>query len=216
MLIAALLCPLATQASGTQIDLSADAQYTAPNDLARATVFVEMQDANPAELAKRVNNALGAILGIATKFNGVKSRTGDTQTSPIYGKSNRLESWRMRAEIDLESRDIPKLSELLGRLKDYAMVGDIQLSSAPETRRQAEDEAMREALDTFQSRAKKISDQLGKPYRITQLSVQTGGLRPPRMPMMMRAAMPESAPMPIAAGESTVTVTVSGKIELGN
>jgi len=215
MLLAALMSPLAAQASGTQIELSAEAQQNAPNDLARATVYVEMQDANPAELAKRVNNALGAILGISTKFTGVKSRTGDTQSYPIYGaKNNRLEGWRMRAEIDFESRDIPMLSDLLGRLKDYAMVGELQLQTAPETRRRAEDDAMREALTLFQARAKLVAEQLGKPYRISNLSIQTGGARPPRPPMMMRAATAEASPMPISPGESSITVTVSGKIEL--
>ena len=220
LLTAALASPLAAfsaEPTGTLIDLSADAQHSAPNDLARATVYVEMQDPSAAELAKRVTNATGAIIGIATKFTGVKTRTGDTSSYPIYGKNNKLDGWRMRAEIQFESRDVPMLSDLLGRLKDYAMVSDIQLSAAPETRRRAEDDAMREALAAFQARAKLVAEQLGKPYRIASLNIQTGGGRPPRMPMMMMraAGSTESAPTPIAAGESTISVTVSGKIELG-
>lgn len=220
LLTSALLCALpamANDSTGTQIDLSVDAQQTAQNDLARATVYVEMQDPNAGELAKRVNNALGAILGIATKFTAVKSRTGDTTSYPVYGKNNKLEGWRMRAEIQFESRDIPMLSDLLGRLQNYAIPSDIQLSPAPETRRRAEDEALRDALNAFQARAKLIADQLGKPYRIASLNISTGGGRPPRPMMAMRsaAAVAEASPMPIAAGESTVNVVVSGKIELG-
>lgn len=228
LMMAAALLPAVTstaQAAGPailqpgtapQIELSVDAQQSAQNDLGRATVYVEMQDANPADLSRRVNNAIGAALGIATKFSGVKTRTGDVSSIPVYGKNNRIDTWRMRAEILLESRDIGALSDLLGRLQGYVAVGDIQLTAAPETRKRAEDDALREALAAFKARAKLIADQLGQPYRIVSLNIATGG-RPPIMARSMRVmSAAEASPVAaIAAGESTVTVVVSGKIELG-
>jgi predicted secreted protein len=205
-----------TPASGPEIELTVDAQQSAPNDLGRATLYVEMQDASPAELAVRVNNAVGTVLGIATRFSAVKTRTGDVSTYPVYGKTNRIESWRMRADVLLESRDISTLSELLGRLQTVAALGDVQLSAAPETRKRAEDEAIRAALEQFQSRARLVSEQMGKSYRVISLVIDTGMRRPALRPMLASRAMTAeaAAPMAVSAGESNIEVVVRGKIAL--
>ncbi|HXE37930.1 MAG TPA: SIMPL domain-containing protein, partial [Azonexus sp.] len=69
-----------------------------------------------------------------------------------------------------------------------------------------------------QGRAKLVADTFGKPYRIKQLNIQQSGRQPP-MPMFKasRAVMAaEAAPLPLEAGESLVTTTVSGQIELAD
>ena len=75
---------------------------------------------------------------------------------------------------------------------------------------------MLEALGAFKARAKVISEAMGKPYRIKQLTVNTSGRYVE--PMVVRAAaksmMADAAPMPMEAGETQVSATVSGQIEL--
>jgi uncharacterized protein YggE len=89
---------------------------------------------------------------------------------------------------------------------------------SPETRRQVEDEATREAIRAFQSRAAVVAEQLGKGWKIKQLNIQQGGGMP--MPMMRasRGAMlaAEAAPAPLEAGESLLTTNISGQIELAD
>jgi hypothetical protein len=55
----------------------------------------------------------------------------------------------------------------------------------------------------------------GKPYRIRHLAINSSG-RPPPLPMHARgiAGCGRAAPMPIEAGETLVTASVSGQIEL--
>ena len=74
---------------------------------------------------------------------------------------------------------------------------------------------MLDAIAAFRARARLVADALGKPYRIRQLSVGAQGFRPP-MPVMRAAAMAtmDAAPMPVEAGVSQVSATVSGQIEL--
>ncbi|KAB2912152.1 MAG: DUF541 domain-containing protein [Dechloromonas sp.] len=65
----------------------------------------------------------------------------------------------------------------------------------------------------------RVADQFGKPYKIRQLNVQQQGSHPPPMPMFRAAKsmmVAEAAPMPIEAGESQVTTSVSGQIELAD
>jgi uncharacterized protein YggE len=89
---------------------------------------------------------------------------------------------------------------------------------SPETRRQVEDEATREAIRAFQSRAAVIAEQLGKSWKIRQLNVQQGGGMPIPMLRAARGVMmaADAAPAPLEAGESLVTTNVSGQIELAD
>jgi predicted secreted protein len=200
----------------TVIELSAEAARTAPNDLAQASAYAEATDADPAELAHRINLAIAAALKTAKAYPAVRTRTGASHTYPTTGKSGRIEGWRMRSEILLETRDAAALSELLGKLQSNLAVGQIVLQPAPETRRRVEDEAALDAIGAFRARAKLIADAFGKPYRIRQIAIHTSG-RPPILPVMRGAMMAEAAAAPappIETGESTITVTINGQIEV--
>lgn len=199
---------------GTLIDLAVDATRSAPNDLARATAFVEANDNNPGDLARRVNTMIAAALQTAKSYAAVKTRSGNTWTHPSYAKDGRINGWRMRSELLLESRDIAALSELLGKLQATLGVSEIQLSPAPETRRKAEDEATLDAIAAFQARAKFVAGALNKPYRIRQMNIASSS-RPPIHPLARSAPIAaEAAPAPIEAGDSAIAVTISGQIEL--
>lgn len=205
-----------TRAQVTLVNLAADASRSAPNDLAHAGAYFEAQDANAGELARRVNRAIAGGLQTAKSYPAVKAQTGTTSTSPVYGKNGRsIEAWRMRSELLLESRDMAALSELLGKLQATLAIGQLTLLPAPETRKKAEDEATLDAIAAFQARATLISKAMNKPFRVRQMAINAGGGRPPVYMMeqskMMSAA---AAPMPVEAGDTTLTVNITGQIEL--
>jgi predicted secreted protein len=216
-LLAACLTASAAQA-GALIDLSADASRPAVNDLVRASVYSEANGSNPGELARRVNADIAEGLKAIREKAGVTVKSGHQATYPVYGKERKIEGWRMRSELLIESKDQGSVSELLGRLQQMRLaVGEISLLPSPETRRQVEDEATREAIRAFQNRAAVIAEQLGKSWKIKQLNVQQGGGMP--IPMLRGARGPmmaEAAAAPLEAGESLVTTTVNGQIELAD
>jgi len=202
----------ASSFAGTQIDLSVESARNAPNDLARATVFAEASGPSAAELGRRVNAQIAEGLQLAKKYGALKVRSGNNQTTPLYGKNGRIDGWRVRSELIIESKDLPAVSEALGKLQATLNVGQLSLLPALETRKQAEDAAIGDALAAFRGRAKLVADALGKPYRIQKMSVLTQPR--PIVPMMRATMMAEAAPMPVEAGEASVSVTVSGQIEL--
>ena len=106
----------------TIVELSAEANRNAPNDLARASAYFEAQDANAGELARRVNRSIGAGLETAKAYSAVKAKSSGTSTWPVYGKNGRnIEGWRMRSEILLrDPRFTAALSELLGQAAEHA------------------------------------------------------------------------------------------------
>ncbi len=201
--------------TGTLIDFRVDVQRSVANDLGRATAYAEINGADAADVARRVNAAIAGGLASAKAQPGVTVKTGNSHTYPVYGKGGRnIESWRMRSEIVLESRDAAALSTLLGKLQTQLAVSQVGFVPAPETRRAAEDDAALEAITAFQAKAARYAAALKKPYRIRSMNIG-GGTNMPQP--MFRAAMmsAEAAPMPVEAGESNVTVSINGQIELG-
>lgn len=201
--------------AGTLLNFSAEASQSVANDLARATVFAEATDVQSAEVARKVNGAIAQALATAKTFSEVKTRSGSTWTSPVYGKSERsIESWHMRSELQLESRNLVALSDLLGKLQAGLGVSQVNLQPADETRRKAEEQATMDALNAFQDKAQRIAANFKKNYRIVHMDINSGS-QGPIYPMARGAMMKmDAAPLPIEGGESTVSITVSGEIEL--
>lgn len=201
--------------SGALIDFSVDAARSAPNDQFRATAFAEVSDTKPAVAAAQVNRQIAAALLIAKEYPSIKVRTGNTQTWPVYGKNgSNIDTWRMRSELQLESRDAGAMSELLGKLQTTLGVSQIAAMPAPETAKQAEAEAMAAAIQAFRDRAALVAGALGKKYRIREMNIG-GGNRPVLYAMRAKATMsPEASPMPIEGGDSEIVINISGKIEL--
>ena len=220
-LLALLTCTLLAFAAraGTTIDLAADASLPAANDLVSATVYAEASGSNPAELARRVNQDIAEALKLIKSQPAISAKSGQQHTYPVYGQNQKIDNWRMRSEIILESKDQAGVSELLGKLQQMRLaVGNVVQQPSPATRLATEDAATRAAIRAFQERAKLVAEVFGKPYKIKQLNVQQQGANPP-MPMFRasRAAMKaEAEPLPIEAGESLVTTTISGQIELAD
>lgn len=217
LLLSSSLC-LAGAAAAMTVDLSAEASATAVNDLLRATVAADVSGGTPAELAQRANAAIAEGLKTAKAYPAVKVRTGNAQSYPNYGKNGKIESWRMRSELLLESRDPVAMGELLGKLQTSLMMSGLSAAPAPETRAKAEERAMLDVIAAFHSRARIVAGAFGKSYKIKTLSVGTQG--GPVQPMMLKSqrmtTMAEAAPMPVEAGESQVTVVVSGQIEIAD
>lgn len=205
---------------GTLIDFRVDVQKSVANDLGRASAYIELTGADPGEVARKAKAAIGDGLAIAKAQPGVTVKSGNTHTWPLYTNgakgSRSIEGWRMRSEIVLESRDAAALSAAVGKLQATLAISGIAFAPAPETRRKAEDEATLEAIDSFNAKAARIAATLKKPYRIRQMSVNGSGNFPQPYPLARGAALmaAEAAPMPVEAGESNVTVNVSGQIEL--
>lgn len=208
----------ATRREGIVVDLNADASRFAPNDLARATAFIEFNDSTPGALAKKVNAVIQSSLATARPYSSVKVRSGNTSTYPVYGKNGRtIESWRMRSELLLESKDQAALSELLGKLQAQMAVGQLTLEPSEDAARDAENAAITDAIAAFNARAKIVAASLGGSWRVLHMNVNnTSGMPPPRPMMRAKVAMAEAAmaDMPVEAGESRVSVNISGQIEI--
>jgi predicted secreted protein len=200
------------------IELQADAQREVANDTLSASLFVELNDANPAALANAINKAANEALRVAREYKSVRVRSGNNQTYPVYAKGNVLQGWRGRAEIRIESRDFEAASGLIGKLQAGMQLGSLSFSVSPEARRQTENELIAEAIGAFKARAEIVRGALaGRGYKILRLNVNSGSSAPPprfAMARALAAGAPEVAAPNLEGGVSLVTVTVGGAIEV--
>ena len=174
LLCATLTMPALAQTAPTipTIDLSVESTRAAVNDMQRAVVFAEANDANLNALTRRVNQAINQGLAVSKSASSVKVRSGNSSTWPSYARnSQKIEGWRMRSELVLESRDTAALSELLGKLQGELALGQISFTPSTETRRKAEDEAIVDAIAAFKARADLAANALGRKYRIRHVAI---------------------------------------------
>lgn len=198
-----------------QITLSTSTETQVPRDILIAHLFARSEgpslDAGTAE----VNRAITAALETARKTPEVSVQTQEYQTEPSY-QNQKPSGWVVQQWIRLESRQPERLARLLGELQKTLKLGGIDYAVAPETRKAAEDRLISEGLKAFQSRAERVTHDLGRNrYRIVKMDV---GSNPPPFRSgrpILRAMSAEAAPAPqIEAGETSLSMTIQGTIEL--
>lgn len=195
-----------------QVHFQVERSRPVANDRMQATLYATAEDTDAARLAGEINRTMDWALKAAKARTKVEARTTDYRTYPVKEK---LRRWRATQELLLEGSDFAELGGLIGQLQERLQVSSINFFVSPERRKTIEDELITQALDAFKQRAELVRKQLAaKGYRLVDLSINTGGAQP--VPMM-RAAFMESAsvaPPAVEAGTSTLTLNVSGVVEL--
>jgi predicted secreted protein len=198
-----------------QIHFQVERSRSVENDRMQAVLNLTAEDDNAARLADRINRVMDTALKNAKAGAKVEVHTGSYRTYPVYNKE-KIQRWRATQELRMESSDFAELGGLIGQLQEHLQVTSITFSVSSAKRAAVDDELIAQALDAFKQRADLVRKQLAaKSYRIVDVSINTGGGQP--VPIMMRATAMEAAsvaPPALEAGTSTVTVSVSGVVEL--
>jgi predicted secreted protein len=203
-----------------RITLSVTAEQRVANDTLVADMYSEREGDRAADVANEVNENVSWALGEANAVEGLSVQTTGYHSQPVY-RDRTVIGWRVRQSIRLESKDTAGLSELIGRLQSRLAMSSIGYRISPDRRAAAEDELIKRALASFDTRARLIAGQLGRPgFRIVRLDVVTSDSPVRPMAMQRMAAAMESgpaggvAPPALESGEQNVQVRVNGTIEL--
>jgi predicted secreted protein len=187
------------------------------NDTLVAVLTVQRDGGSARQLAAEVNQVMAWGLAKAKEAPSIKVQTLDYQTSPIYQK-NTVTGWRVSQSLRLEGRETAAVSDLVGVLQERLNLQQVGYEVSRERRKEVEDRLIGEAIAAFQARAKRVAADLQRrTFRLVQMDVSTG---PAPMPVYRQRAMPmamaevAAAPPAIEAGTQTVTVGVTGEIEL--
>ena len=207
------------QPSGV-LSLSAQASAEVPQDVVTITLFYEQEANDPASLTATLNQRADQALQKAKGVAGVTARSGQFSIYPSTDRDGRISAWRGRTEVVLESHDFAAASKLAGDIASVMQVGNVQFSLSPEAQRAAEQKLSGQAIASFREQAAANARAFGyNGYTVRDVNVGHQGV-PPRPMMMMMSARAMSAdakaapPMPLEGGTSTVSVNVSGSVQM--
>ena len=196
---------------------SVSATEDVANDTLVAVLTVQRDGSSARQLATEVNQVMAWALAKAKEAPSIKVQTLDYQTSPIYQK-NVVTGWRVSQSLRLEGRETAAVSDLVGVLQERLNLQQVGYEVSRERRKEVEDRLIGEAIAAFQARAKRVATDLQRrTFRLVQMDVSTG---PAPMPVYRQRAMPmamaevAAAPPAIEAGTQTITIGVTGEIEL--
>ncbi|PLZ00509.1 hypothetical protein CY652_20445 [Burkholderia sp. WAC0059] len=201
------------------LSLSAEASAQVPQDVVTITLFYEEQAADPASLTDTLNQRADAALQKAKNARGVSARSGAFSIYPSTDRDGRISAWHGRTEIVLESHDFAAASQLAGTLAPLMQVAGVQFSLSPDARHAAEEKLSAEAIASFREQAAANAHAFGYGgYAIRQVDVGRANAMPRPLMLMGARTMAADAnaapPLSLEAGTSTVTVTVSGSVQM--
>ncbi|HXD40783.1 MAG TPA: SIMPL domain-containing protein [Ramlibacter sp.] len=201
------------------VQLSATGTVEVQQDLLSLRLTASREGADPNAVQSQLKMALDAALAearAAAQPGQLDVRTGSFGLYPRYSQGARSNDWQGTAELVLEGRDFPRITRTAGRIQTMT-VGGVSFGLSREQRAKVEGDAQAIAIERFKAKAAELAKGFGfSGYSLREVAVNANDLGFPR-PLRMQAsgvAAPEAAPLPVEAGKSAVTVTVSGTVQL--
>jgi predicted secreted protein len=200
--------------------MSAQASVEVQLDWLTVTLSTARDGPDAASVQAPLRQALDSALTEARKAarpGQLELRTGQFSLYPRYGPKGGITGWQGSAELVIEGRDMGAIGALAGRLNTMS-IASVGYALARETREKVEIDAAAQAIARFRARAADYARQFGfAGYTIREVNVG-GGEQPIVRPQVMRArsmaatAVDES--LPVEAGKTSVTITVSGSVQM--
>jgi predicted secreted protein len=200
------------------LQLSATGQVEVMQDLLTLSLTATREGADAASVQAELRKALDAALGqvkTTAQAGQMDVRTGDFSIHPRYNRDSKISGWQGRAELILEGKDLPRITQAAARATSMT-IGNVAFGLSREQRAKVESEAQAMAIERFKARAGEIAKAFGfAGYSLREVSVSGDAEVPmPRAYGMAKAqAMVADAPVPVEPGKSTVQVTVSGTVQ---
>jgi predicted secreted protein len=203
-----------------QLSLSASASTEVTNDILVITFSTQREGVDPAAVQAHLTQAVNAALAEARKAaqpGQVEVSTGSFSVQPRYAPKGEAMKWQGVAELRAEGKDFDALTRLVGRIQTLS-VASVGYRLSREARDKVQGEVSAQAIARFRSQAEAHAKAFGlSGVTLRAVEVSTGEAFAPPMPRF-RVASAEMAsaapPLPVEAGKSSVTATVSGSVQM--
>ncbi|MBS0448492.1 MAG: SIMPL domain-containing protein [Proteobacteria bacterium] len=204
------------------VNLGASASADVTKDQLTVTFSTTKESTDAAVVQSQLKQAIDAALAEAKKVarpGQLEVQTGNFSLYPRYApKGGTINGWQGTAELTVEGRDMPAIGQLTGRITTLT-IARVGTGLSRELREKTEADASTEAIARFRAKAADYAKAFGYTgYTVREVSVNANepppGIVRPMMMAKAAAAPTSDDALPVEAGKSTVTVTVSGTIQL--
>ena len=199
--------------------LSASGSVEVQQDLLSIAMSTTRDGTDASTVQTQLKQALDTALALARQAAApgqMDVRTGNFSLQPRYGKEGKMNGWQGSTELVLEGKDFSRITTTAGKIQTLTLA-NVGFALSREQRARVESEAQTLAIERFKSRAADIAKGFGfGSYTLREVSISSndqGSPRPYAMAMQAKSAMAD-APVSVEAGKSTVTVTVSGSVQM--
>jgi predicted secreted protein len=204
------------------LTLDAQAKSLVANDEMQVIFAVERDGNDLSAMNQTVLQALAAAISEAKKVDGVRARMGTVQTNPNWTPQGKPNGWRVRGEVSLSlqnsSQNFASLGNLAGQLAQKLQLSGINFKLSDDARTTAEKQLIKNAAAAFRAKAQDAASALGyKSFELKEVNLNNGNniiIRQAPMMKAMRSDSMSAAPVPSEGGDSEVTVTFSGTVNL--
>lgn len=210
-----------TEPPRDRLVLAASASIEVTRDLLSLSFSTTREGADASVVQTALKQALDAALAEARKIarpGQVEVQTGAFTLSPRYApKTGQINGWQGTAELIVEGRDTAAIAQLSGRIKTLS-IARVGYGLSREARERVEAEVAAQAIARYRAKASDYAQQFGYGgYVLGEVSINADDAGPQRMfksagELARVAALDE--PLPTEAGKASVTVTVSGSVQL--
>jgi predicted secreted protein len=198
------------------LTVTASAQASIANDRMHAMMRAEAENGDPRQAASEVNARMARALARVKATHGIDAATSGYSSFQVGDKDHLR--WRVAQTLTLQGSDFAVLSALVSNLQadDGLLLSGLGFSVSPAALSSAEDALMKQAIHAWQQRAAIAAHAFGSGnWRAGRVNVQTSDLgRPQPMLRGQTFAAAKAAPVNVEAGDSDISVTVSGEVIL--
>jgi predicted secreted protein len=203
-----------------QLSLSASASIEVTNDILVIVFSTQREGADPAAVQAQLTQALNAALTEARKAaqpGQLELSTGSFSVQPRYAPKGEPTRWQGAAELRAEGRDFDALTRLVGRIQSLS-VASVGYRLSREARDKVHGEVSAQAIARFRSQAEAYAKAFGfGGVTLRAVEVSTGEAFAPPVPRLRTASADMASavpPLPVEAGKSSVSATVSGSVQM--
>ena len=211
----------AADAPRERLSLSASASAEVARDVLGISFSATRDGTEATAVQAALKQALDAALNEARKIakpGQVDVQTGGFSLYPRHDpKTGKINGWQGSAELLVEGRDTAAIAQLAGRINTMA-IARVGYSLSREAREKAEADIASQAIARYRAKAADYAKQFGYGgYVVGEVNVASdndaGGGPRPMTALRMKAEMADAG-LPTEAGKATVTVNVSGSVQL--
>jgi len=212
------------------VSLSASASVEVVNDWLTVTFATTRDGADAGAVQAQLRQALDVALAEARKAvkpgGQVEVQTGGFSLYPRYAPPNpraappttagAIVGWQGTAELIVQGRDVAAITQLTGRISSLS-IARVGFSLSREAREKVDADVSAQAIARFRARADAVTREFGMgSWSLREVSVSSdeGGGPRPMMRMTAETASMNADALPVQAGKSLVTSSVSGSVQL--